>query len=75
MQIYQTDERGVWDGAIREARPDPMTPGAYLIPARCYPDAPPAMTDRQAAVRNGDTWAVVPDFRGHEYWTPKDGTM
>lgn len=69
MQIYQTDEIGLWDGNTDKfARPDPMTPGEFLIPARCVTIAPPALGANEAAQWVNSTWQVVPDFRGFTYW-------
>jgi len=50
MQIYNYDrESGEYLDAC-EADPDPMTPGAYLIPAHATAIAPPEVRALQAAV-------------------------
>lgn len=69
MQIYQTDGLGLWDGnTAKFARPDPMTPGEYLISGGCVTIVPPALGANEAAQWLDGTWKVVPDFRGLTYW-------
>ena len=75
--IYQARPDGIWDGVPgRQARPDPMTEGEYLIPGGGVLTAPPALAANQAARLAGggmwtsvtQQWDVVADFVGLTYW-------
>lgn len=75
MQIYH------FHPATREllgsskADQNPMSPGAFLVPAWATNAEPPAAGDGQAAVFDieSETWSLVPDHRGRRYWL-QDGT-
>lgn len=68
MNIYQTDDDGVWDGQVRQARENPMQPGEFLIPRGCVTEDPPTVGQNEAAQFVSGAWTVVPDFRGRVYW-------
>lgn len=57
MNVYQTDHLGFYVATI-DADPDPLTPGAWLIPGGCVQDAPPILANGQRARWNGG-WLVV----------------
>lgn len=48
---------------------DPLDEGNWLIPAHAYLDAPPLPGENKAAIRSGDGWTIVDDFRGTSYYT------
>ena len=50
------------------ARPNPLEPDAWLIPAYATTDAPPSAGESQTAVYANGSWSLVPDWRGHKYW-------
>jgi hypothetical protein len=58
MQIYQTDKNGFFV-AIDEADPDPLTPGAWLIPGGCVETAPPKLSKGQRAKWDGSKWNII----------------
>jgi len=73
MRIYDINPA---DGTVinpegREAPLDPMrrTP---RIPAGATDITPPETNDHKVAQWTGGAWKVVPDWRGHVYWT-EDG--
>lgn len=47
---------------------DPMVKGNWLIPANATSVKPPEVQEHQAAVFSNDSWSVVPDYRGFEFW-------
>ncbi|MCC5882482.1 MAG: DUF4376 domain-containing protein [Halomonas sp.] len=57
--------------AGREAPLEPMR-REPRIPAGAINIEPPSVGDHQAALWNGEDWKVVPDYRGHVFWT-EDG--
>ncbi|MDG4650125.1 hypothetical protein P6F26_16880 [Roseibacterium sp. SDUM158017] len=52
-----------------QARPSPLEPGEFLIPAHATATAPPAAGANQVAVFSGEAWSMQADFRGTSYWT------
>ena len=54
------------------ADPSPLEPGVWLYPACTTDVEPPQTGDREAAIWTGEAWQVVPDWRGHIYFT-QDG--
>ncbi|GAA0586980.1 DUF4376 domain-containing protein [Halomonas salifodinae] len=61
----------VIDPAGREAPTDPMS-RQPRSPANATDQEPPATGEHQAARWTGEAWELVPDWRGHVYWT-EDG--
>jgi hypothetical protein len=59
MEVYQIDHEGYFLYAV-QARPDPLTPGAYLIPGGCITTAPPASTDTHWPRWVNNAWTLVP---------------
>jgi len=64
---------------ISEARIDPLETAkteqtVYLIPAYATMDQPPVAGSNQKARRIGNTWKLVADYRGQEYWDKDTGT-
>jgi len=51
-----------------EARPDPLEPGAWLVPAHATTQAPPEAAPGQVAALQGGAWALVEDHRGRSGW-------
>ena len=47
---------------------DPLVEDNWLIPAHATSVKPPEVEEHQVAVFLTDNWAVVPDYRGLEYW-------
>ncbi|NVF16009.1 DUF4376 domain-containing protein [Vreelandella maris] len=70
MLIYDINQSDgtVINTAGRDAPADPMrqTP---RIPAGATDIAPPSTGEHEAARWAGDDWEVVPDYRGHVYYT------
>jgi hypothetical protein len=60
MQVWQVGEDGYLVGAI-EAEPDPLTPGAWLIPRGCVTAAPPDVPAGQRARWTGEAWQLEPE--------------
>ena len=54
------------------ADPSPVEPGVWLYPASTTVVEPPQTGEREVAIWAGETWQVVPDWRGHGYYT-QDG--
>jgi hypothetical protein len=50
------------------ARPDPLVPGGWLIPAHATTLAPPAAPQGLAAVWSGAAWTLAEDHRGRRGW-------
>lgn len=59
MQVWQVGEDGYLVGPLT-AEPDPLTPGAWLIPRGCVPVAPPEIPEGQRARWTGDGWVLEP---------------
>jgi len=61
VDIFHFDENGILLGA-GVADPDPLQPGAFLIPAGAVTVAPPAVPEGRRARWNGAAWSleVVP---------------
>jgi hypothetical protein len=51
-----------------EARPDPLVPGGWLIPAHATTQAPPAAPQGLAAAWSGAAWTLAEDHRGRQGW-------
>jgi len=45
-----------------------------MIPAHATTKKPPATKENEAAIFENDSWQIVPDYRGVEYWLP-DGSV
>lgn len=58
MEVYQTDHNGFYVGPT-VADADPLDEGAWLIPAGCVTEAPPALLDGQRAQLANGAWVVV----------------
>lgn len=69
MNIFQTNSTGLWDGVVREARPDPCVDGEFLVPARAYAVDPRPVPDSRCAVWRDGAWVYLPDLRGTRFWT------
>lgn len=59
---------GLYTGPA-QADPSPLEPGVWLHPANTTETMPPTAGDREAAVYRSGGWSVVPDWRGHGYYT------
>lgn len=58
MQVYQTDHNGFYVGpAFADA--DPLDEGAWLIPAGCVMEAPPALSEGQRAQFSNGAWVIA----------------
>lgn len=49
--------------------PDPLDAENWLVPAHAFLDAPPVASEHQAVVRLDNGWQLLPDYRGHIYYT------
>ena len=68
MKIYNyTKDTREFTGESN-ARQSPREPDVFLTPANATVVEAPELNTNEAAVFNGLTWDVVPDFRGSEYW-------
>lgn len=69
MRIYDISptDGTVIDSAGREAPIDPMRQQPR-VPAGATDSEPPTTGMNEAARWTGETWEVVPDWRGHVYW-------
>ncbi|OQW74869.1 MAG: hypothetical protein BVN35_09650 [Proteobacteria bacterium ST_bin11] len=56
------------------ADPDPLIPGAFLVPAWTTPISLPTAEPNQVAVFNGVEWALFSDYRGTIYFTDDGAT-
>lgn len=58
-----------------QARPDPMTPGSFLIPANATNKTPHVVGANQANVFNSalNEWELKPDYRGITYYNKTTG--
>jgi hypothetical protein len=61
--------------SMGEARPDPMVPGEFLIPAHATTIAPPEPIDGMARVFTGSEWTQVEDHRGTPIYSKTDGHL
>ena len=59
MDVYQTDPDGVFVGTTA-ADPDPLVPGAWLIPGGCVTLAPPEIPTGSRARWTGAAWVIEP---------------
>jgi hypothetical protein len=59
MQVWQVGEDGYLVGAVT-AEPDPLTPGAWLIPRGCVTVEPPAIPEGRRARWTGEGWVLEP---------------
>lgn len=69
MKIYNAHP--VTGEFIGESLADPDVlegEGHWLIPAHAYTQMPPVTGKHSVAVRDGDSWKVVDDFRGAVYY-------
>lgn len=49
--------------------PSPLEPGVWLYPAHTTDTEPPQTGEHEAVIWTGEAWQVVPDWRGHVYYT------
>ena len=68
--VYQTDANGLYLGPT-DAQQSPLEQGVFLIPRGCIEVEPPSAGPRQIARWTGESWQLVADYRGFEYWTPE----
>lgn len=66
-KVYNFDARTGAFLSTKEARKDPVE-GNPMVPANSTLKAPPRTGKSEIAVWDGDTWTVVPDHRGEEFW-------
>lgn len=66
--VYQTDDHGIYVD-IATADPCSLIPGFFLFPGGCVEKAPPETGQNQCAKWVDGDWQVIPDWRGHVYWT------
>lgn len=75
MLIYTYDpQSGEYIGS-REARPSPLEPGVYLVPANATAVAPPDAQDGCARVWTGSAWEQVEDHRGETVYSTATGEV
>lgn len=67
---FQTDSLGYFVGPV-DCPPNPEEEGKFWVPFGAYEDAPPPVGQFEVAKRVGESWVVVADYRGFEYWTPE----
>lgn len=68
MQVHRFHPAsGAYQGS-GPARPDPLAPGDWLVPAHATTQAPPAAPQGLAAVWQDEAWALVEDHRGRQGW-------
>ena len=67
---YLTTTEARVDHLETEARRkvNPAADPVYLVPANATSEAPPIPGENEAAKFNGQSWVIVPDFRGSIYW-------
>ncbi|WP_269503736.1 tail fiber assembly protein [Burkholderia sp. IMCC1007] len=53
---------------------DPMNPNRWLTPAFCTSDPLPDRGPREWPFRRGDSWVLLPDFRGVVLYRTSDGS-
>ncbi|KUY95479.1 phage tail protein [Burkholderia territorii] len=53
--------------------PDPQNPDRWIVPAFSTADPLPTCPRRKWPFRRGDTWALLPDFRGVKLYRKSDG--
>ncbi|MFG1487654.1 hypothetical protein ABMA58_00220 [Oceanospirillum sp. HFRX-1_2] len=69
MDIYSySSQTGEFLKAL-SADKDPKGDG-YLMPSHTTSIAPPVAPEHQVAVFDEESWQLVPDYRGTEYWMP-----
>lgn len=68
MQLYHVHPKTGEALGTSPARPDPLAPGGWLIPAHATTQAPPEAGQGLAAVWQGGAWAQVEDHRGRQGW-------
>jgi hypothetical protein len=64
---------------VSEAKIDPLETATmgeevYLIPAHATIDQPPQALENQKARRTDDSWELVDDYRGQDFWDKDTGT-
>ncbi len=71
---YGYDERtGEYTGVIKAWRSPADKEEIYLLPANATFDAPPPLSDNQAAVFVDGAWTVQPDFRNQIWYDSETG--
>jgi len=80
-ECYLYDNNGVYI-CPTESWESPLEPGVFPLPANCTWTAPPDLSEKQAAVWDGQAWSVVADHRPHlengeyvggdKYWLAED---
>lgn len=63
MKIYHYSSTTFEYIGDSEAAPSPLAPGEYLMPPNTTTVSPPTLVANQAAVWDGSSWRIVPDFR------------
>jgi hypothetical protein len=60
----------------RDARPDPVVPNEFEIPAHATPIAPPQAGTNEVAIFDpaSSTWTLQPDYRGTKRYSTIDGS-
>lgn len=56
------------------ANESPLEKGVFLIPALATDIQPPTAGQNEAAIFNGISWEIVPDFRNETYYKISDGS-
>lgn len=51
----------------------PLEPGVYLLPAHSTETPPPEVGEHEAALWDGETWSLVPDWRGETRYRTDTG--
>ncbi|RAI27876.1 hypothetical protein CH338_29785, partial [Rhodoplanes elegans] len=69
MQIWHHHPRSGELIAAGVADPDPLTEGAWLVPAFATAVAPPPAAPGTVAVFDVGAWSLVADHRGETWWS------
>ena len=69
MKIYQCSPSGEFLKEM-DARPNPLEPGKYLIPAGCTTVTPPSLEEGQVAIFNSatKTWSAETNYRSRKFY-------
>ena len=72
MKIYHVNpDTGLFIGA-GDARPDPMEPGQYLVPAHATTTAPPKAGKGKVAMFDDGAWTVIDEPPPVDMTTPSE---
>jgi hypothetical protein len=72
VYVYNYDENGIYIDASK-ARPDPLIPNQYLLPAKATFISPPPVKTNEIPVFDGEKWVIKKDFRGSVYYDTETG--